>query len=113
MTRAAWCTDLYLREETLRPAIAAVVGFQHRQPLSRHWGGGTLSSSDGQRFPVPVRSRIRLRPLRPSTNTSVQVKIVVFSPSLSDPHPGDGPDPWNWITSSGRVGMGRTTRVWG
>jgi len=27
------------------------------QPLSRHWGGGTLSSSDGQRFPVPVRSR--------------------------------------------------------
>jgi TnpA family transposase len=41
----------------LRPLIAAVVDFQHRQPLSRSWGGGTLSSSDGQRFPVPVRGR--------------------------------------------------------
>ena len=55
--RLAWCTNWYLREETLRPAIAAIVNFQHRQPLSQHWGGGTLSSSDGQRFPVPVRSR--------------------------------------------------------
>ena len=40
--RLAWCTNWYLREETLRPAIAAVVDFQHRQPLSRSWGGGTL-----------------------------------------------------------------------
>ncbi|MBV8265243.1 MAG: Tn3 family transposase, partial [Planctomycetaceae bacterium] len=55
--RLAWCTNWYLREETLRPAIAAVVDSQHRQPLSQSWGGGTLSSSDGQRFPVPVRSR--------------------------------------------------------
>jgi TnpA family transposase len=55
--RLAWCTNWYLREETLRPAITAVVDFQHRQSLSRSWGGGTLSSSDGQRFPVPVRSR--------------------------------------------------------
>ncbi len=55
--RLAWCTNWYLREETLRPAIATVVDFQHRQPLSQSWGGGTLSSSDGQRFPVPVRSR--------------------------------------------------------
>ena len=31
--------------------------FQHRQPMSRHWGGGTLSSSDGQRFPVSGKVR--------------------------------------------------------
>ena len=55
--RLAWCTTWYVREETLRAAVAAIVNFQHRQPLSQHWGGGTLSSSDGQRFPVPVRSR--------------------------------------------------------
>jgi TnpA family transposase len=55
--RLAWCTKWYLRKETLWPAIAAIVNFQHRQPLSQRWGGGTLSSSDGQRFPVPVRSR--------------------------------------------------------
>lgn len=28
-----------------------------RQPLTHHWGGGTLSSSDGQRFPMPVQAR--------------------------------------------------------
>ena len=55
--RLAWCTTWYLREETLRPAVAAVVNFQHRQPMSRHWGGGTLSSSDGQRFPVSGKVR--------------------------------------------------------
>jgi TnpA family transposase len=53
----AWCTTWYLREETLRAAVAAVVNHQHRQPLSRHWGGGTLSSSDGQRFPAAGKVR--------------------------------------------------------
>src|SRR4029434_10370403 len=28
-----------------------------RLPLSRHWGGGALSSSDGQRFPVSGKVR--------------------------------------------------------
>jgi len=53
----AWCTTWYLREETLRAAVAAIVNYQHHQPMSRHWGGGTLSSSDGQRFPVSGKVR--------------------------------------------------------
>jgi TnpA family transposase len=53
----AWCTNWYLREETLRSAIAAVVNYHHRLPLSQIWGDGTLSSSDGQRFPVSVKAR--------------------------------------------------------
>ncbi len=53
----AWYTTWYLREETLRTAVAAVVNYQHHQPMSRHWGGGTLSSSDGQRFPVSGKAR--------------------------------------------------------
>jgi TnpA family transposase len=53
--RLAWCTTWYLREETLWPAVAAVVNFQHRQPMSRR--GGTLSSSDGQRFPASGKVR--------------------------------------------------------
>ncbi|NYT00241.1 MAG: Tn3 family transposase [Methanocellales archaeon] len=53
----AWCTNWYLREETLQTAINNLVNFQYNQPLSRFWGGGTLSSSDGQRFPVPVKAR--------------------------------------------------------
>jgi TnpA family transposase len=52
----AWVTEWYLREETLKAAMTAVVNYQHAQPLARAWGGGTLSSSDGQRFPVGPKS---------------------------------------------------------
>ena len=55
--RLAWCTNWYIREETLRAAITSIVNYHHHLPLSQLWGGGTLSSSDGQRFPVSVRSK--------------------------------------------------------
>jgi TnpA family transposase len=55
--RLAWCTHWYLRDETLKTGIDTLVNFQYHQPLSRLWGGGTMSSSDGQRFPVPVKSQ--------------------------------------------------------
>jgi hypothetical protein len=55
--RLAWTSTWYLREDTLQAAVAALVNFQYRQPLAQHWGGGTLSSSDGQRF--PVRGKVR------------------------------------------------------
>ena len=51
----AWTTDWYLREETLKAAFSALVDFHSTScqlPLAEAWGGGTLSSSDGQRFPV-------------------------------------------------------------
>lgn len=53
----AWCTNWYIREETLTAAITRLVNYHHRLPLTSVWGGGTLSSSDGQRFPVSVRSK--------------------------------------------------------
>lgn len=43
---AAW----YIREETYRSALAALVNAQAGEPLSAFWGQGTTSSSDGQRF---------------------------------------------------------------
>lgn len=52
-----WYTHWYLQEESLNTAITALVNFQHHQTLSHYWGGGTLSSSDGQRFPVAVKNR--------------------------------------------------------
>jgi TnpA family transposase len=55
--RLAWCTHWYLREETLKAAIDTLVNYQYHQPLSWLWGGGIMSSSDGQRFPVPVKSQ--------------------------------------------------------
>jgi len=56
-SQLTWHTNWYLREETLQKSINSIVNFQHHQPLSQYWGGGTLSSSDGQRFPVPVKTQ--------------------------------------------------------
>jgi TnpA family transposase len=55
--RLAWCTTWNLREETLTAATNALVNFHHRLPLSQRRGGGTLSSSDGQRIPVAGKIR--------------------------------------------------------
>ncbi|MDJ0799663.1 MAG: Tn3 family transposase [Calothrix sp. MO_167.B12] len=55
--RLVWFTNWYLREETLKEANITLVNFQYHQWLSQFWGGGTLSSSDGQRFPVAVNNR--------------------------------------------------------
>jgi TnpA family transposase len=55
--KLAWASTWYLREDTLKDAISQVVNFHHKLPLSEHWGGGTLSSSDGQRFAVDVKAR--------------------------------------------------------
>lgn len=55
--KLAWASTWYLREDTLKDAVATIVNFHHRLPISACWGGGTLSSSDGQRFAVDVKAR--------------------------------------------------------
>lgn len=55
--KLAWHTTWYLREETLKSAFSELVNFHYQLPLAQIWGGGTLSSSDGQRFPVAVKTR--------------------------------------------------------
>ncbi|ADU10704.1 transposase Tn3 family protein [Micromonospora sp. L5] len=52
----AWTAEWYFRPETLEAANVAVVNYHHRLPLTRAFGSGTLSSSDGQRFPVKGKS---------------------------------------------------------
>ena len=54
----AWCNNWYLRESTLKAANTKIVNFQYHLRLSQIWGGGTLSCSDGQRFPVSVKNRM-------------------------------------------------------
>ena len=56
--RLAWCQNWYVREETLQKAVDTLVNFQCHRPLSRVWGDGRLSSSDGQRFAVSVPNRL-------------------------------------------------------
>ena len=52
-----WCNRWYLRDGTLDEAITKLVNYHHAVPLSSLWGGGVLSSSDGQRFPVSSDTR--------------------------------------------------------
>ena len=52
----AWTAEWYFRGEPLEAANAAIVNYHHRLPMTRAFGTGTLSSSDGQRFPVKGKS---------------------------------------------------------
>ena len=40
----------HIRDETYAKALAEIVNHQHRLEFAGHWGDGTTSSSDGQRF---------------------------------------------------------------
>ena len=51
--RLTWHSDWYLRDECYTKMLAEIVNYRHhRHPFTAHWGDGTTSSSDGQRFPV-------------------------------------------------------------
>ena len=52
----AWTAEWYVREDTLREANTVIVNHHHSLELARVFGGGTMSSSDGQRFPVRGKS---------------------------------------------------------
>lgn len=52
----AWTAEWYVREETLREANTVIVNHHHALELAKVFGGGTMSSSDGQRFPVRGKS---------------------------------------------------------
>jgi hypothetical protein len=52
----AWTAEWYFSAETLEAANAAIVNYHHRLPMTQAFGTGTLSSSDGQKFPVKGKS---------------------------------------------------------
>jgi hypothetical protein len=45
-----WLASLHIRDEAYTKALAELVNYHHGHPFSEHWGEGTTSSSDGQRF---------------------------------------------------------------
>jgi TnpA family transposase len=49
-------TRWFLREDTIKAANAALINFHHQLPISRIWGEGIASSSDGQRFGIQQSS---------------------------------------------------------
>jgi TnpA family transposase len=48
--------EQYLREETLQAAVAKLVDFQRSLPVSRAWGEGRTSSTDGRKYRVQGES---------------------------------------------------------
>jgi TnpA family transposase len=50
IAKLSWLSAWHIRDETYSKALATLVNHQHRQTFSSHWGEGTTSSSDGQRF---------------------------------------------------------------
>ena len=50
LAKLSWLAAWHIRDETYSKALAEIVNFQHRLPFAAHWGEGTTSSSDGQRF---------------------------------------------------------------
>ena len=45
-----WLASLHIRDEAYTKALAELVNHHHQHPFAGHWGEGTTSSSDGQRF---------------------------------------------------------------
>lgn len=60
----AWCTNWYLREETLQAAINTLVNFQYHQPLSHFWGGEPCLHPMVNAF--PFQSKLAMQLLTPA-----------------------------------------------
>jgi len=52
-----WVGNNYFSDDNLKKANNLIVNYLFRQWISRYWGGGVLSSSDGQRFPTDGKIR--------------------------------------------------------
>lgn len=52
----AWTQNWYVRDETVDEASNTIINHQHALPMAQRWGAGTLSSSDGQRFPFTIKN---------------------------------------------------------
>ncbi|GAB3597379.1 Tn3 transposase DDE domain protein (plasmid) [Corynebacterium faecale] len=55
--KLSWLQAWHIRDETYSTALAELVNAQSRQSLAGHWGDGTTSSSDGQRFKAGGRAQ--------------------------------------------------------
>ena len=48
--KPSWLVAWHIRDETYSKALAEIVNRQHRIPFATHWGEGTTSSADSQRY---------------------------------------------------------------
>ena len=52
----AWVSDWFVREDTLQMALRSMVEAMVTVPITKRWGDGTTSSSDGELFGVMARA---------------------------------------------------------
>lgn len=52
-----WVANNHFTGEHIKKGNDQLVNFHHKQWIAAYWGGGTLSSSDGQRFPTSGKIR--------------------------------------------------------
>ena len=88
--RLAWTAGWHLTEENYGRALAGVVAAQQAHPLSAHFGDASISSSDGQHFPLGGRAEV-LGAVNPHKGSG---PAVSFYTSVSGryapfPHQGD------------------------
>lgn len=50
--KLSWLQAWHIRDETYSAALAELVNSQYHHAFAGHWGDGSTSSSDGQRFRV-------------------------------------------------------------
>jgi TnpA family transposase len=50
LSKLSWLVAWDIRDEPYSKALAEIVNYQHRVLFATHWGEGTTSSSDGQRY---------------------------------------------------------------
>lgn len=55
--KLSWLQAWHIRDDTYSLALAELVNAQLHHPFAAHWGDGTTSSSDGQRFRVGGRAK--------------------------------------------------------
>jgi TnpA family transposase len=54
--RLSWLQAWYIRDDTYSAALSDLASTQFHHPFTDHWGDGTTSSSDGQRFRASGRA---------------------------------------------------------
>jgi TnpA family transposase len=54
--KLSWLQAWHIREETYSAALADLINAQFVHPFAAHWGDGSTSSSDGQRFRSTARA---------------------------------------------------------
>jgi TnpA family transposase len=54
--KLSWLQAWHVRDENYSMALAELINTQFRHPFAKHWGDGSTSSSDGQRFKAASRA---------------------------------------------------------